>query len=177
MSKHCPGQGDAGLGQRFRIERRKTFMKPLAIAALIALGAGAATAAPAGHDPAEHGHAAPAAETPAGLNPVQHEMRLLADAMNVIMLAVANNDLKAIPPAISKVHSARMVTEQALLSGKYQPPKNSKQVQAFIKQDEAFHDELVTLMKAVRTNDLNAATRQVGVIVNSCTSCHTQYRF
>lgn len=162
-------------------------MKPLAIAALIALSAGAATAAPAIHD---HGHAAPkapaaaakkpaaaAAQTPAGLNPVQHEMRLLADAMNVIMLAVANNDLKAIPPAISKVHSARMVTEQALLNGTYQPPKNSKQVQAFIKQDEVFHDELVTLMKAVKADDLGAATRQVGVLVNSCTSCHVAYRF
>lgn len=163
-------------------------LKPLAFAALIALGAGAATAAPHDH----HGHAAPAkapavkaapakaapvAKTPAGLNPVQHEMILLADAMNVIMLAVANNNLQAIPPAIQEVHSARMVTEEALLSGKYQPPKNSKNVQAFIKQDEAFHDELVTLMKAVKADDLRAATRQVGVIVNSCTSCHVQYRF
>lgn len=155
-------------------------MKQLAIAALIALGGtlaglGAANAA------APHTHSAPAAAVSkphaSGVNPVQHEMRLLTEAMNVILLAVANNNLKAIPPAIHKVHDARMVTEKALLSGAYHPPKNGNRIDAFIAQDEAFHDELVTLMKAVKADDLQAATRQVGVIVNSCTSCHTQYRF
>lgn len=168
-------------------------MKHLALAGLLVLGGGAfgiTTAIAAENVHHSHSeHAAPArkapsakapAKTPAGtvaMNPVRHEMILLSEAMNVIMLAVANNNLKAIPPAIQKVHGARMVTEKALLNGEYQPPKNGKNVDAFIKLDEAFHDELVTLMKAVKADDLKAATRQVGVIMNSCTSCHTQYRF
>lgn len=155
------------LASETRLRRRKPKMKHIALATLIALGSatlglGVASAAPA---------------RPAGLNPVQHEMILLSEAMNTILLAVANNNLQAIPPAIHKVHEARLVTEEALLNGEYQPPKNSDQVEAFIAEDEAFHDELVTLMKAVKADDLQAATRQVGVIVNSCTSCHTQYRF
>lgn len=168
-------------------------MKHLALAGLIILGGGTVgiAAAVAAEDP-HHSHAehaaparkAPSAKQPAmapagavKMNPVRQEMLSLSEAMNVIMLAVANNNLQAIPPAIQKVHGARMVTEKALLNGEYQPPKNGKDIAGFIKQDEAFHDELVTLMRAVKADDLKAATRQVGVIVNSCTDCHTQYRF
>ena len=32
-------------------------------------------------------------------------------------------DLASIPPGISKVHGARMVTEKALEKGEYKPPK------------------------------------------------------
>lgn len=138
-------------------------MKPVAaLLALSALLAGSALAA----EPSKK-----------ALNPVQREMQLLTQAMNTMVLAVANNDLKAIPPAIHQVHEARMATEKALQRGEYRPPKNGKNLQAFIAQDEAFHDELVTMIKAVKANDLQAATKQVGVLVNGCTSCHTQYRF
>lgn len=123
----------------------------------------------------EHAPQAKPSTLPVGVNAVQNEMRLLTDAMVVIMNAVANNQLKAIPPAIQTVHKARQLTEQALESGTYKLAKGD--LEAFIREDEAFHDELVVLMGAVKKNDLKVATRQVGVLMNNCTSCHTQYRF
>lgn len=122
-------------------------------------------------------HAEAAAKLPVGVNAVQNEMRELSTAMNEILLAVANNNLKVIPESIHRVHSARQLTEAAIESGHYKLPKNSDKMAAFIKEDDAFHEELVALMKASKTNDLNAATKQVGRLVNGCTSCHTQYRF
>lgn len=154
-------------------------MKQIAFAALLSLVmlSGQAQAQPA-HEHHEHGlHAQESAKLPLGVNAVQNEMRELSVAMNQIMLAVANNDLKTIPPAIQRVHGARQLTEQALSSGKYKLPKNADKLAAFIKEDDAFHGELVALVKASKANDLNVATKQVGRLMNGCTSCHTQYRF
>jgi cytochrome c556 len=75
------------------------------------------------------------------------------------------------------VHGARMVTEEALKKGGYKPPKNGADLDAFVKQDEAFHDELVKLLKASKANDLPATTKQLGVVLEGCTNCHTKYRF
>lgn len=124
-----------------------------------------------------HEAKAPAPTPQPGVNAVQNEMRLLTEAMDVIVRAVANNDLKTIPPAIQKVHQARQLTEKALESGTYKLAKGSDRLEAFIKEDEAFHDELVVLMKAVKGNNLQQASRQVGVLMNSCTNCHTKFRF
>lgn len=135
----------------------------IALPAALALGASAALAQPP----------APAS---AGPNAVQQEMRLLTAAMNTIVLAIANNDLQAIPPALHRVHGAREQTEQAIHSGAYRL-KDPSRLQAFLEEDEAFHDELVKLLRASRANDLEAATRQVGVIMNGCTSCHVKFRF
>ncbi len=115
--------------------------------------------------------AAPAA------NPVQAEMRALHEATRDWVTAIANNDLASIPRGISRVHAARMVTEKAVESGAYKPPKAGADIEAFKKQDEAFHDELVKLLKASKANDLPAATKQLGVVLEGCTSCHTKYRF
>lgn len=134
--------------------------------------AGSAVAQDHGHD-----HAKPKAPVKASGNPVVHEMRLLNDAMKTIMDAVANNRLEAIVPAIHRVHEARLLTEKAIESGTYRLPKNSDRMEAFIKEDDAFHQELVTLVKAARANDLKGATKQVGTLMNGCTSCHVKYRF
>ncbi len=105
-------------------------------------------------------------------------MRLLNEAMRDWVTAVAQNSLAAIPAGISRVHAAREVTDSALKRGEYVPPKGGKPaLAAFIEQDEAFHDELVTLLRAARANDLEAATRQLGVVMQGCTSCHTAFRF
>lgn len=151
-------------------------MKRIALAAvlsLVLLSGNAMAQAKAGHDQ----HVEAAAHLPPGVNAVQNEMRELSAAMNEIMLAVANNNLKAIPESIHRVHAARQLTEEAIASGRYKLPKNSDKMAAFIKEDDAFHEELVALVKASKTNDLNAATKQVGRLMNGCTSCHTQYRF
>lgn len=111
-------------------------------------------------------------------NPVQAEMRLLTEATRDWVTAIAQHDLASIPEGIARVHAARLVTEQALSSGAYAPPKGgAAAVEAFVRQDEAFHDELVTLLRAAKANDLSAATRQLGVVIEGCTTCHMQYRF
>jgi hypothetical protein len=128
----------------------------------------------------EHGHApaaTPPGELPPGVNPVQNEMRVLHEATLLWVTAVANNTLDAIPASIEKIHVARSLTEKALEAGTYKPPKNGDQLEAFIKADEAFHDDLVGLVKASQAKDLPGTTRQLGKVLEGCTSCHTQFRF
>jgi len=111
-------------------------------------------------------------------NPVQAEMRLLNEATRDWVTAIAQNDLASIPPAISRVHAARLVTEEALKRGAYVPPKGgAAALAAFVRQDEAFHEELVALLQAAKANDLPAATRQMGVVLEGCTSCHMTFRY
>jgi hypothetical protein len=140
----------------------------------------APAAKPDPHAHADHAQPAPPTSAPAPtpqLNPVQAEMRALHEATRDWVTAIAQNDLASIPPGISKVHGARMVTEKALEKGEYKPPKAGASVAEFKKQDEAFHDELVKLLKASKANDLPAATKQLGVVLEGCTSCHLKYRF
>jgi hypothetical protein len=134
------------------------------------------------HDADTHAGDAPVGvpSMPAGepRNPVQAEMRLLNEATRDWVTAIAQNDLASIPPGISRVHAARLVTEKALTAGTYAPPKGgAAALPAFVRQDDAFHDELVTLLQAAKANDLPAATRQLGVVLQGCTSCHLTFRY
>ncbi len=124
----------------------------------------------------DHGAAQPSA-LPAGVNPVQNEMRILHEASRDWVTAIANNNLPAIPDGIRKVHGARTITEQALESGSYSPPKNPGDLEQFKKQDEQFHERLVQLMRASEAKDLPRATRELGNVLQGCTDCHTKYRF
>lgn len=126
---------------------------------------------------APHAHEAAPQARPAGLNPVQHEMRELTAAMDVILRAVANRELATVAPALARVHAARQQTAAALGHGAYRPPQHGQDLAGFERQDEAFHEELVGLLEAARANDLPRATRQVGVLVQGCTTCHVRYRF
>lgn len=122
---------------------------------------------------------APVTATAAGAsaNPVQNEMQLLHEAARDWVSAIANHTLGVIPVSIGKVHGARLLTEQAVQAGRYRPPKNGAALADFVKQDEAFHGELVKLLRAARANDLPAATQQLGVVLTGCTSCHLRFRF
>ena len=113
----------------------------------------------------------------AAQNPVQAEMRVLHQASRDWVSAIANNTLDVIPSSIGAIHQARMVTEQAVEAGQYQPPKNGSLRSEFAKQDEAFHDELVKLLRAARAKDLPATTKQLGVVLEGCTACHQRFRF
>lgn len=150
--------------------------------------------APPAHD-AHAGHAAPAGATdpiaaqqqraalastekvPEGLNAVQNEMLLLEAATRDMVTAVANDQLAAIPPLLHGVHGAKDLTAKAIAAGEWKPPKNADDVAGFVAMDEAFHGELVKLLKAAQADDLPAATKQLGVVLDGCTSCHEQYRF
>lgn len=137
---------------------------------VMVVSAWAQTAAPPANAGGTSGGAAPP-------NVVQQEMRELTLAMQVTLAAIANNTLDDIPPAIHRVHAARDLTEAALAKGQVKLPRNADKLPAFVRQDEAFHGELVKLVRAARAHDLPAATRQFGVVLNGCTACHAQYRF
>lgn len=110
-------------------------------------------------------------------NPVQNEMRVLHEATRDWITAIANNTPELIPASIGKVHEARMITEKAVEAGAYKPPKNADAMADFAKQDDAFHAELVKLLQASRAKDLTATTKQLGVVLEGCTSCHLRFRF
>lgn len=135
-----------------------------------------------GHD--EHGHdehagKGPASidELPEGVNVVQHEMILLNNAMIGVYTMIIANQLEGIPARIHSVHGARELTHGALSGGEYQPPKNSADVEGFEKLDEAFHDQLVELVKAAQADDLKLTTQKYAEVIQGCTDCHTQYRY
>jgi cytochrome c556 len=114
---------------------------------------------------------------PAEGNPVKAEMRVLHEATQKWVTAIANNNLAAIPEGVKEVHGAREITEQALKSGRYHPPKHSADIEQFKKQDEEFHGRLVELVNVAKARDLPGATRELGRVLEGCTDCHTKYRF
>lgn len=132
-----------------------------------------------GCDHAEHAASSPPASPtalPAGVNPVQNEMRLLHEAMQGSVTAVANDDLGAIPQALHRVHQARGMTEAAIEDGSYRPPRNGEDVEGFVRMDEAFHHELEQLVHAARSGDAAATGQQIGVVLSRCTGCHERFR-
>lgn len=142
-----------------------------------AVNASAALSAPVVKDYEYADKPAEATAAPAGVNPVQIEMRILHEAARDWVTAIANNTLPIIPVSIGKVHEARMLTEKAVEAGAYRPPKNGDALADFAKQDDAFHAELVKLLNAAKGKDLPGTTRQLGVVLQSCTSCHLRFRF
>jgi|GEM_PF-3444184 len=135
-----------------------------------------------GHE--EHAHDEHAAkgptsldELPEGVNVVQHEMILLNNAMIGVYTMIIANELSGIPAAIHGVHAARELTHGALTGGQYQPPKNSADLEGFEKLDDAFHDDLVKLVKAAQSNDLELTTKTYAEVIQGCTTCHTEYRY
>ncbi len=71
----------------------------------------------------QHDHGAAASAVPAGLNPVQNEMRLLLDAMRDTVTGIANGKVTTVPESLRKVHAAKEATAAALKAGSYKPPK------------------------------------------------------
>ena len=135
------------------------------------------------HDDHHHG-AEPAgeaptslAELPEGTNAVQHEMRLLDDAMRITLTLLANGELAGIPAQIQRVHPARQITEEAIAAGAYTPPKRADDLAEFQALDDAFHDDLKVLLQAAGRDDLEAATEAYADLVRGCTSCHQAFRF
>lgn len=130
-------------------------------------------------DHAEHATPAPPASPttlPAGVNAVQNEMRLLHEAMQDSVTAVANDDLGAIPHALHRVHQARGMTEAAIEDGSYRPPRNGEDIEGFVRMDEAFHHELEQLVRAARSGDSAATGQQLGAVLSRCSGCHERFR-
>lgn len=119
-----------------------------------------------------------AAQTPKPpFNAVQREMQALHELMVISLVAIENGKTDVIPAAIHKVHEAKGETEKAISSGAWKPARTDAKVADFVKTDEAFHDELVKLLRASKQNDVKATTRQLGTVLDGCTSCHVRFRF
>lgn len=118
----------------------------------------------------------PATSAPPPANAVQAEMRLLEEAMHTAVTAIANDQLATITPAIHRVHEAKQGTEKAIAVHQWQPPKGADQIARFVELDEAFHGDLVRLVKAAGANDLEAAAEALGTVMKGCGGCHRTFR-
>lgn len=169
-----------------RADVRKALTRGAAAVVLAGLGGGlaaacrdagqerpASAAAPAGAAPAQVPEMKPDA---AALNAVQREMRLLLEALQGTVAAIADNDLARVPELVHGVHDARAATDAALEDGSYRPPKNPDNLAAFKAMDEAFHQELVALVNAARADDLAATTTSLSAVLRQCQGCHAMFR-
>lgn len=119
--------------------------------------------------------AAPVA--PPAPNAVQKEMQALHGLVVTTLVAIEGGDTTTIPAAIHQVHEAKGETEKAITAGAWKPPRADATVADFVKTDEAFHGELVKLLQASKKNDVTATTKQLGAVLDGCTSCHVRFRF
>lgn len=117
--------------------------------------------------------AGPAAAAP---NPVQVEMQLLQAAMQSAVAAVAAGDVTGLPRQFHEVHLAAEKTMKATGAGAYVPAKNPDRLARFQALDEAFHKEMITLVKAAKKNDVDTTATQVGVLLTRCHGCHSEFR-
>jgi cytochrome c556 len=177
----------APTGRAVRLARERPIManaSSIAVAVLLVLPLAACGGGSEHHEPAPlsqvPGAASPATEAGQAARPanaVQHEMRLLLQALQATVAAIADNDLARIPSLITGIHGAREATEQAIESGSYRPPKNADKLEAFKAMDAAFHDVLVDLVKASQADDLEATTTAFGRVLAGCQGCHATFRF
>ncbi|MCZ7677892.1 MAG: cytochrome c [Sandaracinaceae bacterium] len=47
-----------------------------------------------------------------------------------------------------------------------------RDVEGFLRMDEAFHHELEQLVRAARSGDSAATGQQIGVVLSRCSGCH-----
>jgi cytochrome c556 len=104
-------------------------------------------------------------------------MQLLHRAMQDSVTAIANGTVSSIPASIHRVHEAKGETAKALAAGRYAPPSNGGDLAGFSRLDEAFHAELVELVKAAKSGDVPATGRALGTVMSRCQDCHQRYRF
>lgn len=126
-------------------------------------------------DTHQHHGAAASEVAPAGLNPVQHEMRLLLSAVQQAMDGVARGDVKDVPASFHRVHLAKEATAAAVTAGAWKPPEGTT-VARFTALDEAFHGKLEVLVGAASRGDVAATGGALGDVVRDCHACHAEFR-
>lgn len=133
-------------------------------------------AAPAASPAAEADSVATAPAPAQALNPVQHEMRLLDEAIRTSITAIANNTPQVAVERIHAVHAARTETEAFLHSGQYAPLASHDTLAAFAAADGAFHVQLEGYAEALSAGDLERAAGALGPMLQSCVACHERFR-
>lgn len=122
---------------------------------------------------APHAHGAPA-PPPAGVSPVQHEMRLLLAAVQQAVEGVALGDVRQVPAAFHQVHAAKEATAAAVMAGAWRPAQGDlAQFQAL---DEAFHGKLEPLVEAAARDDVPATGEALAEVIRQCDGCHRAFR-
>jgi cytochrome c556 len=109
-------------------------------------------------------------------NPVQREMILLHEAMRDSVTAIAMGDVRSLPKKLHAVHTASGDTKDAAKGGAYKPPKNPGKMDEFLRLDEAFHKEMISMVKAARKNDVEQTARLHGALMTRCHGCHATFR-
>ena len=79
-------------------------------------------------------------------------------------------------PAANAVQAEMRLLSATLESGAYRLPKNPEQVARFRELDTAFHGGLERLVDASHRNDLPATAAAVGVVLQGCPGCHSEFR-
>lgn len=120
-------------------------------------------------------HFAPPAP-PAGVNPVQHEMQLMTAALQSAVRGIGTGDVRGVAHELHGVHAAKEQTEVALSSGSYRLRKNPERLDRFRALDEEFHRKLEGLVRASQDNDVSAAGAAFAGAIQSCQSCHAEFR-
>lgn len=147
------------------------FSQYLPLLSSLTLGASIAAC---DHHHSHSDHSAPPAA--AGVNPVQHEMRLLHEAMRDTVTAIADGDVTKVPHALHKVHGAKDATAAAIKAGSYKPPKNGDALAKFQSLDQSFHHELEAMVEAATKGDVANTAVALGRAMSSCNGCHTEFR-
>jgi|GEM_PF-862450 len=117
-----------------------------------------------------------AAPNPKAPNPVQHEMQLLQTAMQDAVAAIANGDVRGLPKKLHAVHLASGDTKKKVKSGAYRLPHNAERVDEFIALDDAFHTEMIQMVKAAKKNDVATTAQHFGGLMNRCNACHAVFK-
>lgn len=109
-------------------------------------------------------------------NPVQAEMRVLTEILELTVRSVGARDVRPIEHELHRLHAAKEATTAAIRDGSYKLPKNAADVAGFEAMDEAFHTDLEKLVVASRANDVQAAAAALGSLVRACEGCHATFR-
>ncbi len=103
-------------------------------------------------------------------------MRLLTATLETAVRGIGAGDVRAVAADLHRVHAAKAATEAALESGAYTLPKAPDQLARFRAMDEAFHGDLVGLVRASQRNDVAGVAAAVGVVLAGCPRCHAEFR-
>lgn len=111
---------------------------------------------------------------PQGSNAVQNEMRLLDHAVHASMTAATLGDVSIVPGLFHRVHQARALTDQALAAGTWKPARGD--LDAFKRQDAAFHAQIETVVHAAVANDRTGVIDGLSRLLPNCIACHEAHR-
>lgn len=149
--------------------KKRTFLKAAVISALfISVTPFAAISADHNH----HKTSVPSARSGA----LVEEMKALDMVFREVVSAVALGDGHRVHQALETMHGKMQKTQKALHAGEVKLRKNASKVAEFEKMDKEFHADLEKLATAAHKGDQKNMTAVTKKLLDSCVSCHNQFR-